>query len=139
MERPTDASAAWRRVALTGGVLLVSTVTPAKRRDPPQPPPYGVDKVAHAVAHAWFAVALLDAFEATGWPREAPVAAVGLSASSGVALELLQRWVPGRRFEAGDVVAGVVGSVVAVAVARLRSSPSGPIGDRAVDSSRPTT
>jgi VanZ family protein len=123
MERPTDASTAWRRVALTGGVLFVSTVTPAKRRDPPEPPPYGIDKVAHAVAHAWFAVALLDAFEATGWSREAPVAAVGLSASSGVALELLQRWVPGRRFESGDVVAGVVGSVVAVGAAR-RCDPS---------------
>jgi VanZ family protein len=108
---------AWRRVVLAGGILFLSAVVPAKRRDPPRPPPYGVDKAAHALGHATFAAALFDAFEATDPPVGAPVAAVLLSTGVGVALELLQRWVPGRRYEHGDVLAGALGSAVAVVVA----------------------
>jgi VanZ family protein len=50
--------------------------------------------------------------------------AVVLSTGYGLALELLQQWIPGRRYERGDVFASLVGSVLAVALLRLRASGS---------------
>jgi VanZ family protein len=104
--------------------LVLSAVVPARRRDPPRPPPYGVDKAAHAVGHAVFAAALVDAFESADRSLGAPILAVLLSTGSGVLLEGLQRWVPGRRFERGDVLAGAVGSVLGAAGVRLWRSAS---------------
>jgi VanZ family protein len=104
---------------------VAASVVPAKRRDPPQPPPYGVDKLAHAVAHAAFAGTL---FEAVGHGQptgRAALNALVVSTASAVALELCQRWVPGRRFEGGDVVAGVVGSAGGVGVGWLRTGSQG--------------
>lgn len=101
-------------------VLAVAALSPAGRRDTPRQA-YGLDKVAHAVGHASFAAALFDAFAATGRPRRSGVAACLLSSGYGVALELAQRWVPGRRFERGDVVAGALGSAVGGGLAWLRS------------------
>ena len=124
MERTRDASAAWRRVVLTGSVLFLAAVLPAKRHDPPRSPPYGVDKAAHAVGHAAFAVALVDAFGSADRSPGGPILAVFLSTGSGVLLEGLQRWVPGRRFEHGDVLAGAVGSVLGVSGVRLWRSAS---------------
>jgi VanZ family protein len=116
-----DGAAAWRRVALTGSVLVVASVVPAKRRDPPRHPPYGVDKLAHAVAHGAFAGALFDAVGRERSTGRAALCSLVVSTASAVALELLQRRVPGRRFESGDVVAGAVGSAGGVGVGWLRT------------------
>jgi VanZ family protein len=111
MTRDGDARAAWLRVAVAGGVVVLAALAPAPTHDPPRRPPYHLDKFAHAAGHAALAAALADAFEATGTP--APLLSSALcSAGSGVVLELLQRWVPGRRFERGDVAAGALGGVV---------------------------
>lgn len=118
MDRNREADSEWTRVVVAAVALFVATLVPAKRRDPPRPTPYGLDKIAHSVGHASFAAALFDAFSSTGHRR--PVAAAVLVSSGyGVALELLQRWIPGRRFEYGDVLAGTLGSVLGVSGARL--------------------
>ena len=39
------------------------------------------------------------------------LAAVVVSSAYGVGTELLQEWIPGREFEWGDLLAGVLGSV----------------------------
>jgi VanZ family protein len=109
--------------------LVLAAVIPAKRRDPPRSPPYGIDKAAHAVGHAAFAAALADAFGPTDRPPGGPGLAVLLSAGSGVLLERLQRWVPGRRFERDDVVAGAVGSVLGAAGVLLWRAASTPAED----------
>jgi VanZ family protein len=123
-----DARTAWRRVALVAGVLLLSNALPAKRRDPPQPPPYGIDKVLHAVGHAALAVALRDALERTD---RSPITSVVFAPSAvatllstlyGLVLELLQRRIPGRRYESGDVLAGAVGSALGVGVRASRAA-----------------
>lgn len=125
-----NARAAWRRVALVAGVLFLANVLPAKRRDPPRPPPYGIDKALHAAGHAALAVVLHDALERTGRSPVTPVvpvpraAATLLSTLYGLVLELLQRWVPGRRYEAGDVLAAAAGSALGVGV-RPSSGDSG--------------
>ncbi|WP_380676285.1 VanZ family protein [Salinigranum sp. GCM10025319] len=136
-----DARTAWRRVALVAGVLFLSNVLPAKRRDPPQPPPYGIDKVLHAAGHAALAVVLRDALERTD---RSPIASVVfapsavaalLSTLSGLVLELLQRWIPGRRYESGDVLSAAVGSALGVGIQSWRATVVAP--ERRVDDSRP--
>jgi VanZ family protein len=126
-----DARTAWRRVAVVAGVLLLSNALPAKRRDPPRPPPYGIDKVLHAAGHAALAAALRDALERTDRSPVTPVVftpsavAVLLSTLYGLVLELLQRWIPGRRYESGDVLAGAAGSALGVGIQPSLAAVSG--------------
>lgn len=123
LEPPTDRE--WEFVALTGSLLTVASLVPGPEREEPQPPPYQLDKLAHATGHGAFTVALANALAADG--RSAPVAtAVCVSGLGGLALELLQRRIPGRRFEVGDVASGVLGSLGGVAaVWARRRRPSG--------------
>jgi VanZ family protein len=124
MDRRQRTNTDWSRVVVVAGVLLGANLLPAKRRDPPQPPPYGVDKALHGVGHGTLAVALVEAFDAGEWSAGPSIVAVVLSTGYGLALELLQQWIPGRRYERGDVFASLVGSVLAVALFRWRASES---------------
>jgi VanZ family protein len=128
MDRRQRTDADWRRVVVVAGVLLGANLLPAKRRDPPQPPPYGVDKALHGVGHGTLVVALVEAYDAGEWSVGPSIVAVVLSTVYGLALELLQRWIPGRRYERGDVFASLVGSVLAVVLFRWRVSASGSVG-----------
>lgn len=123
MDQNRGTNGEWTRVAVAALVLFVGALVPAKRHDPPRPAPYGVDKALHAVGHAAFAAALLDALDTVD--RRPGVAATAVvtvlvSVGYGLLLEGLQQWVPGRRYERGDVVAGVVGSAAAVVLVRSR-------------------
>jgi VanZ family protein len=74
----------------------------------------GPDKFLHLVGHAGYAVALAEAFEATRCPdREAALLAVGVSTLLSLVTGGLQKRVPGRSCEPADVVAGLIGSVLA--------------------------
>lgn len=123
--RTRDVRGRWCRVALTGGVLLLAALVPAKRHETPRPTPYSVDKLAHSLGHAWVAAALFGALErgdSGEQPYRAALAAAVGSTVYGVCLELCQRWVPGRRFERGDVLAAALGSVVGVGVEWMRAA-----------------
>jgi VanZ family protein len=123
MDRNRGTNGEWTRVAVAALVLFVASLIPAKRHDPPRPAPYGVDKALHAVGHATFAAALLDALDTEDRPpgvAATAVVVVVISVGYGLVLEGLQQWVPGRRYEHGDVVASAVGSAAAVVLVRSR-------------------
>lgn len=74
----------------------------------------GPDKFLHLLGHAGYAVALADALAAGRWSdRDAAVLAVCISTGLGLVAGRLKRRVPGRAFEPADVVAGLVGSLLA--------------------------
>lgn len=117
---------------MTSALLLVAAIVPAKRRETPQPPPYNVDKLAHSLGHASVAAALFDAADAADSfdrPHRAALAATLVSTGYGLGLELLQRRIPGRRYEHGDVVAGALGSLVGAGFAWYRAH-SGTVGEK---------
>lgn len=108
--------AAWFVVVFVGGVL------PGPDRGPPPRDPFGLarlDRWLHAVAGAGVACSLA----AVRRPRTARGAGVVLLATAGysVALELLQRLLPWRTAEAGDVVAALLGASVGVCAWRVGS------------------
>jgi VanZ family protein len=97
--------------------LLVGSVVPLPRGVDPEFGPYGPDRLLHFLGHAALAAALVDALDGAEGARTAALA-VGLSTGYGVCTERLQERVPGRRFEWGDVVAGLLGGVVGASVRR---------------------
>jgi VanZ family protein len=110
---------------VASSVLFLAAIVPAKRRETPAPTPYNVDKLAHSVGHASVAATLFDAVDAVDavtQPRQAALVATLVSTGYGLGLELLQRWIPGRRYEHGDVVAGAVGSLVGAGFAWRRAN-----------------
>lgn len=74
----------------------------------------GPDKLLHLAGHAGYAVTLANAF-GTGQrtDREAAVLAAFVSTGHGLVTGRLQERIPGRAFEPADVVAGLLGSVLA--------------------------
>lgn len=116
MNSSTDGWRRWRGVGLPGGLLLVGSAVPLPT---PRPAfgPLGPDKLLHLLGHAWLAAALAGALDADGGPtRRGAVLAVALSTGYGVCTERLQDVVPGREFERADVLAGMLGSLVGVAL-----------------------
>jgi VanZ family protein len=90
------------------------------------PTPFGGDKLLHGVAHAWLTWSLAAALEAEGIPRSVACGVgVVVSAGYGIEIERLQQYVPGRRYERGDVQASVVGSVIGVVVWSLTDPEPG--------------
>jgi hypothetical protein len=112
----------WGPVAVTGGLLLAGSTVPLPPGVDPDFGPYGPDRFLHLVGHAGFTATLLAALEdgATVDRGRASLAIVS-SVGYGVCTELMQEGIPGRGFERGDVVAGFVGSVLGVLVARCVS------------------
>jgi VanZ family protein len=68
------------------------------------------DKLGHFIAYAVLTFFLLLAFQKE--KRNRIVKLVGLSATYGVILEVLQLWVPGRHFSYLDLVANVSGVII---------------------------
>jgi VanZ family protein len=104
----------WLRATLVGLVLLLASAAPIPPRYNPGSSRFGLDKALHAVGHAGFVVALLAALDDGGGLRVAAVAVL-VSTVHAAGAELLQEAVPGRAFEPGDVVAGLLGSSLGAA------------------------
>lgn len=106
----------WRAVAATVA-LLVAAVVPSPFRRRPEWEWVGPDKLLHLVGYAGYAVVLADALGAGRYSDgQAAVLAVCLSTVHSLVTGRLQRWVPGRGFELADVLAGLLGSLLGVAV-----------------------
>jgi VanZ family protein len=104
----------WTAVAVGTVVLLTASLLPSPFGRHPSWRRIGPDKFLHFVGHAGYAVVLADAFGAGGWSDgEAAVVAVCVSTAHGLLTGRLQTLVPGRAFEPADVVAGVLGSLLA--------------------------
>ncbi|WP_256308885.1 VanZ family protein [Halobellus litoreus] len=104
----------WRSVAYSTGILLLASIVPSPLRRHAEWKYVGPDKFLHLVGHAGYAVALAEAFGANRCPdREAALLAVGISTLLSLVTGGLQKLVPGRSFEPADVVAGLIGSVLA--------------------------
>lgn len=106
----------WRDAVGLTIVLLVASLVPSPLERHAEWEWVGPDKFLHLVGHAGYAVVLADALNTGRWSRgEAAALAVCLSTAHSLFTGRLQRRVPGRSFEVGDVVAGTVGAVLAVA------------------------
>jgi VanZ family protein len=104
----------WGAVVVGTLVLLVGSLLPSPFDRHPEWRWAGPDKLLHLVGHAGYTVALADAFGAGRFgEREAAALAVGVSTTHSLLTGRLQKRVPGRRFELADVLAAVVGSVLA--------------------------
>lgn len=102
----------WTPAVVAAAVLLVGSVTPLPPRYNPDFGPFGPDKGLHLLGHAGF-VALLGA--GLGEDQRGVATAGGavvLSTVYGLTTEALQESVAGREFERGDVVAGLLGSLL---------------------------
>lgn len=104
----------WRRVGVGTVVLLVSTLLPLPFDRRPEWGRFGPDKLLHFVGHAGYTLVLADAWVTEGRDEEdATLLAVVVSVGLGLLIGRLQEWVPGRANESSDLIAGVLGSVVA--------------------------
>lgn len=116
MRRPDRSrSSRWRTVAFVGAVLFVGSMTPSPFRGELRFGAFGPDKMLHLLGHAGFSSVLADTLADEGVSgRNAAVVAVAASTGYGAAMDVLQRWVPGRAPERADVVAALLGSVLGV-------------------------
>jgi len=105
----------WTVVALVALVLVVGSLMPSPLRRRPEFSRVGPDKFLHFLGHGSLAVALAAALRGDRRSRWLPaLLAVGCSTTLGVVTGTLQRWVPGRKPELADLVAGFLGAVVGV-------------------------
>jgi VanZ family protein len=112
---PDSTDPRWRRATVATFVLLAAAVVPSPLRRHESWAWFGPDKFLHLVGHAGYAAVLADAFGGGRCSDEqAAVLAVLVSTGHSLASGRLQRWVPGRAFELADVLAGLVGAVLAV-------------------------
>jgi VanZ family protein len=129
-----DSSSRSRWGAVVAGtlVLLVGSLVPSPFGRHPEWRWVGPDKLLHLVGHAGYSVALADALGGGRLTdREAAALAVGVSTTHSLLTGRLQERVPGRRFELADVLAAVLGSVLAVlgwSLRRGRRAGEGPEG-----------
>lgn len=107
--RPRDD---WSPAWVSATLLLVGSAIPLPGRYNPEFGPYGPDKLLHVVGHAGLVAVLGTAVDGDDRSVRRAVGAIALSSGYGLAIELLQESVPGREFERGDLVAGLLGSLV---------------------------
>lgn len=119
-------------------VLLVASLVPSpfERHSGWEWEWVGPDKFLHLVGHAAYAVVLADALDAGRCSRpQAAFLAVCLSTGHSLVTGRLQAHVPGRASERADVVASLVGSVLAASgwyVRALSDLPEASPSDAAV-------
>jgi VanZ family protein len=122
----------WSRAVGVSLVLLAASLVPSPFDRRPSWEPVGPDKFLHLVGHAGYAVVLADALDEWRGSRvEAAVLAVCLSTAHSLLAARLQRHVPGRRGELGDIVAGVLGATLAATGWYVRESGPGRSADEA--------
>lgn len=104
----------WTPVAIYTVILLVASIIPSPLKRHPEWKYVGPDKFLHLVGHAGYAVILADTVGASRCTnQEAAIFAVCTSTLLSLVTGRLQKWVPGRAFESADVVAGLIGSILA--------------------------
>lgn len=110
-------------LAATGGLLIASIVpSPFERR--PEWERVGPDKLLHIAGHTAYACVLANALDPDrGHPRTAAAGAFCLSTAHSILSGRLQKRVPGRANERGDVAWAVAGSAIAACSWR-REDPS---------------
>lgn len=112
--RNRSPSARWTTVAVSTVVLLLASLVPSPFRRRPGWKWQGPDKFLHLVGHAAYAVVLANAFSANRWTDgESATLAVCVSTIHSLVTGWLQERVPGRAFEPIDVLAGLVGAILA--------------------------
>ncbi len=118
--RRMDALPSDRRRAFAQALFLVLLVVVSYfclRANPGVAPATGWDKLDHLATFAVLALLAVGAFPGRR-------AAIGLGLLGyGVAIELIQAWVPGRSAEVGDAVADALGIALGMAVAVLLRRP----------------
>ncbi len=110
-------------------LLLGASLVPSPFERRPGWERVGPDKLLHLLGHACYAVVLAEALDGSRRSRgESAFLAVCLSTAHSLVTARLQAYVPGRRGEVADVVAGLVGAVGAVSVwyRRVSSTRSAP-------------
>lgn len=113
MSGKSEGRGRWSGIAVAALLLLVGSAVPLPSRHNPDFGTFGPDKFLHLVGHAGFTTALASAIGADS-SRRAALVAIVISTVYGLSTELLQESIPGREFERGDVVAGLIGSIVVV-------------------------
>lgn len=122
--RLSDSDSDWADAVGLTLVLLVASLVPSPLKRHPGWEWVGPDKFLHLVGHAAYATVLADALEAGRYSRpQAAVLAVCLSTGHSLVTGRLQEHVPGRASERGDVVASLVGSVLAASGWYVRGRP----------------
>ncbi|MEF8802371.1 MAG: VanZ family protein [Halolamina sp.] len=112
--RNRSPSARWTAVAVSTAVLVLASLVPSPFRRRRGWEWLGPDKFLHLVGHAAYAVSLATAFNTGRWTDgEAAALAVCASTIHSLATGRLQKWVPGRAFEPIDVLAGLIGAILA--------------------------
>lgn len=107
-------SSRWGAVAVSTVVLLVASVLPSPLRRHPGWKWVGPDKLLHLIGHAGYVVALANAISAgRRTDGGAAVLAVCISTTHSLVTGRLQKRVPGRAFEPIDVLASLVGAILA--------------------------
>lgn len=105
----------WTAAIVGTVVLFVASVVPSPLERHPEWKWVGPDKVLHLVAHAVYGVTLADALRGGRCDeRQAAVLAVCGSTVHSLVTGRVQERVPGRAFEVADVLASLLGAVLAV-------------------------
>jgi VanZ family protein len=105
----------WAAAIVGTVVLFVASVVPSPLERHPEWKWVGPDKFLHLVAHAAYAVALAEALRGGRCDeRQAAVLAVCGSTVHSLVTGRVQERVPGRAFEVADVLASLLGAVLAV-------------------------
>lgn len=121
--RPSESR--WNVVMIVALILLVGSLMPSPLGRHPDFGRFGPDKLLHFMGHAGLAVTLMNALETERRSEHrAIILAVGISTVYGVLTNSLQRWIPGRKYERADVVAGFLGSVGGVVVWQRTENPA---------------
>lgn len=103
----------WRAVVAFSIVLVLGSIVPSPFERRPEWERVGPDKFLHLVGHAGYAFVLADALGTDGRDGTAAVLAVCISTVHSLATGRIQDRVPGREFEPADVLAGLIGSILA--------------------------
>lgn len=124
----------WLRVAVGTVVLLAAALVPSPFERRPGWARFGPDKLLHFLGYAWYAAVLADALSAGRSSDEsAAVLAVLGSTVNSLVIGRIQQWVPGRRHETADVLAGLIGAILAVTAWYADGRRSARIVDRSND------
>lgn len=107
-----------RDVVLFGVAMLAGSLVPVPFERRPAFERFGPDKLLHLLGHGVFAAGLSRAVDGRHVSLRTGLAAIVVSTCHGLVAGRLQRHVPGRAPERADVLAGLVGSIVGVALLR---------------------
>jgi VanZ family protein len=98
----------WRHPLSVAFALLGASIVPLPTGTP-DVALCNTDKLLHAAGHAWLTAAIAETVDDTHY--RSMMLGIVLSVGFGVITEILQKLIPGRLFEADDILAGFAGSL----------------------------